>query len=486
MNVEEKILEYKELFEKQEKIISAQAKQIQELNELANELLDNSIKLHERIDELEATVKKQSAIIDAFKGERKPPKNSSNSDIPPSKDIERKNRRRSLREKSGKKPGGQKGHTGHTLEYVENPDQQVNHFPESCEDCGKDLDILFAKLFQSRQVKDIPPPPKPIVTQHNIFKIHCNCGCINTAKFPLHIKSHIQYGPNICALINYLNVRHFLPYDRTIELFKDCFNLKMSKGSIANILRRTANKALPTYEYIKEQIKKADVLGSDETVIFVNAIRQIVWTWQNFKYTYLKATKSRKAFHIKEEFPDGFPNAVLVSDQYAAQLNTPAIAHQSCIPHIDRKFKYLLEVQKSQWIKNIRQLFYDAIALKKEKKVIKYKTKRVKNIEFELNNLLLKKLHKKTHPDIIKLQGTLLKYRDTLLTFLFYENVPWHNNGSEQTFRCLKVKLKVSGSFKKLQQEFAIIRSIIDTAIKNKLNILDTLCLIEKGQLISF
>jgi len=486
VNIEENITLFKEQFEKQEKVISAQTKQITELTDLANELLDGSIKLHERIEELENTVKKQSAIIDAFKGERKPPKNSSNSDIPPSKDIERKSRRRSLREKSGKKPGGQKGHSGHTLEYVDQPDQQVNHFLQSCEDCGKLLDIHLAELVQSRQVKDIPPPPKPIITQHNIFKIPCDCGCLNSSIFPDHIKSHIQYGPNICALINYLNVRHFLPYDRTVELFKDCFNLNMSKGSIANILRRTALKALPTYEFIKEQINKADAVGSDETIIFVNAIRKIVWTWQTLKFTYLKATDSRKGIHIKEEFPDGFPNAVLISDQYAAQLNTPAIAHQSCIPHIDRKFKYLLEIQKSTWVKNIRKLFYDAIELKKEKKVFKRRSKRVKKIEYELNNLLLKKLNKKTHPDILKIQGTLLKYRDTLLTFLFYENVPWHNNASEQTFRCLKVKLKVSGSFKKLQQEFAIIRSIIDTAIKNKLNILHTLSLIEKGELVCF
>lgn len=487
MNIENLIKPFKEQIEKQAKVISAQTKQIKELTDLVNEELEESVKLYEKIDRLEATIKKQSAIIDAFKGERKPPKNSTNSDIPPSKDIGRKNRRRSLREKSGKKPGGQKGHQGHTLEFVEQPDQQIDYFPESCVDCKKKLDPRLAELFKARQVRDIPPPPKPIITQHNTYKIPCHCGCVNKAEFPEYIKGYTQYGPNICALVNYLNVRHFMPYDRTVELFKDCFNLKMSKGTIANMLRKTAKKAIPTYLFIKEQIKKSDVVGSDETIIFVNAIRKIVWCWQTDKFTYLKATESRKAIHIKEEFPDGFPNAVLVSDQYAAQLNTPAIAHQSCIPHIDRKLKYLLEIQKSEWVKRMRQLFYDAIALKKEKKVIKYRgAKRIKKIESELNSLLLLELKKDTHPDILKIQRTLVKYRDTLLTFMFYENVPWHNNASEQTFRCLKVKINVSGSFKKLQQEFVVIRSIIDTTIKHKLNILQTLALIEKGNLISF
>lgn len=486
MNIEQKIKLYEAQIESHQKVISTQAKQITELTSLVNELLDNTTVLQTEVEELKITVDKQSKIIDAFKGQRKPPKNSSNSDIPPSKDFERKNRRRSLREKSGKKPGGQFGHKGHNLDFVSNPDEEIDYFPESCANCGKKLNFNLAEPYQSRQVKDIPPPPPPIVTQHNTYSIPCDCGCLSAAQFPQHIKSHVQYGPNVCSLINYLNVRHFIPYDRTTELFKDCFNLKMSKGTIANVLRRTAHKAMPTYLFIKEQINKATVIGSDETIIFVNALRKIVWTWQSEKFTYLKATDSRKAFHIKEEFPLGFPNAVLVSDQYAAQLNTPAKAHQSCLAHIDRKFKYLLEIQNSQWVKAIRKLFYKAIDIKKQKKVIKRNSKQIKNLELELNNLLLKKLHPKTHKDIIKIQGTLLKYRDTLLTFLFYEKVPWDNNSSEQTFRCLKVKLNVSGSFKKLQQEFAIVRSIIDTTIKHNLNILDTLSRIEQGETIYF
>jgi hypothetical protein len=57
--------------------------------------------------------------------------------------------------------------------------------------------------------------------------------------------------------------------------------------------------------------------------------------------------------------------------------------------------------------------------------------------------------------------------REALFTFLYHKDVPFHNNGSERAFRMVKVKAKISGQFKSLQNQFAIIRSVIDTAIKN-------------------
>ena len=58
--------------------------------------------------------------------------------------------------------------------------------------------------------------------------------------------------------------------------------------------------------------------------------------------------------------------------------------------------------------------------------------------------------------------------RQNLFTFLYIENVPPDNNGSERAVRNIKVKQKISGQFKidKTAQNFAQIRSVIDTTIK--------------------
>ena len=66
--------------------------------------------------------------------------NSSNSDKPPSSDgLKKPPRVSSLRERSGKKTGGQPGHPGETLRRSETPDAFVDHYPAQCGACGAPL-----------------------------------------------------------------------------------------------------------------------------------------------------------------------------------------------------------------------------------------------------------------------------------------------------------------------------------------------------------
>jgi uncharacterized coiled-coil protein SlyX len=82
-------------------------------------------------------------------------KNSQNSSMPPSTD--RRKRTRSLREKSGRKPGGQVGHPGSTLGWVEKPNLLRIHAPKACRFCGSSLDESEVTVSERRQVQDLPP-----------------------------------------------------------------------------------------------------------------------------------------------------------------------------------------------------------------------------------------------------------------------------------------------------------------------------------------
>jgi transposase len=96
-------------------------------------------------EELIALIKAQAAEIAALKArigelERRLGLNSSNSGKPPSSDgLKKPARVMSLREKSKRKPGGQKGHAGETLRQSAEPDKIEHHFPLACSQCGAAL-----------------------------------------------------------------------------------------------------------------------------------------------------------------------------------------------------------------------------------------------------------------------------------------------------------------------------------------------------------
>src|SRR5213082_2611562 len=71
--------------------------------------------------------------------ERRLAASSRNSSKPPSSDGLGKPAPKSLRGRSGRKPGGQPGREGRTLRQVVVPDEVVVHEPGACAGCGAEL-----------------------------------------------------------------------------------------------------------------------------------------------------------------------------------------------------------------------------------------------------------------------------------------------------------------------------------------------------------
>ena len=169
-------------------------------------------------DDLIALLVAQEARIAEL--ERRLGLNSSNSGKPPSSDgLKKPVRVSSLREPSGKKTGGQKGHPGKTLRRVETPDATADHFPETCATCGERLTAAMATDHVARQMFDIPEPKPLIVTEHRAHSCRCAaCGTQTRAAFPEGVAAPVQYGTQIAAFVLYLLHYQLLPEKRLAQL----------------------------------------------------------------------------------------------------------------------------------------------------------------------------------------------------------------------------------------------------------------------------
>ena len=437
------------------------------------ELRKENLQLKEIIQTLVAKISSLEERLSRYEN----PKNSRNSSSPPSHDYTRIPKTRSLREPSGKKPGGQPGHEGVTLEMVEKPDEVIEHIPQYCTCCGRDISHVHAELVESRQ-EVVLPVIQPIFIEHQTFQRKCICGKTVIADFPDGVTPGISYGHNIESLAAYLSARQFVPFHRLAEMFRYVFNTPISEGALVKAIDRVAKKAKPAYELIRKRVKMADVNGGDETGMKINGKKGWFWTMQGKLFTFIIASLNRGAQTLYQHFPNGFAFSVLVHDCWRCYFKVIAVAHQICLAHLLREFNHISECYKLKWAADFKQLLVETIAYKKTLLPLDYHKTLNQRTEFEkrLTKLLEEPIHKK-HPLAISLQNRLVKYRQHIFTFLYYHQVPPDNNGSERAIRNVKVKQKISGQFKSFTgaESFAILRSIIDTAIKNNLNPLHSL-----------
>jgi transposase len=440
-----------------------------------------------RIKELEFQLASQAKLIDELSAkiiqleselsQYRTKKNSSNSSIPPSHDPYRNKRTESLREQSNLKAGGQPGHAGSFLEKSLEPDEVVCHAPSYCKECGKDLSNIPTEFIGSRQVIDIPPI-KPKVTEHQIYGKRCLCGHLTESDYPSEAHSPVCYGSNVQSLTAYLHARQYLPFERMRELYKDIFGLSISSGSLVNMVHNFANKAKVVYETIRDRISSSEVVGADETGTCISGKNGWTWGFQTPKVTYLYTIKSRAKSVIDKLFPQGFPNTILVHDCWSSYFGVTVKGHQICTAHLLRELKYLSKLYTQQWTVCFIALLLRALSLKKSLLAQDYQKPVAERIELEAQlDALLNQNINPEHKKLVVFKERIVKYRNYLFPFLYNIEVPPDNNASERAMRTYKVKQKISGLFRSEDgaKDFAIIRSVIDTTIKNTQNVWDGL-----------
>jgi len=394
--------------------------------------------------------------------------NSSNSSKPPSSDgLRKKPAPQSLRENGQLPSGGQKGHTGHALKQVLNPDHVITHDVEMCSNCQANLTGQKAVHYIRRQIFDIPQPQVE-VTEHQANIKVCVCGHRNVAAFPDGVTAPAQYGNHAKALAVYLNQQQLIPEDRLQELFQDVFKLHISTATLVEMSHAFSDLVKPIQEQVLESLKKATVKNADETSLRIAGKTEWLHDLSNKDFTHYRVSPKRGGLL------DGL-SGTIVHDHWKPYFKLKGVTHALCNAHHLRELKALEEIEKEPWaikmahfLRTINHtkdppiefvnLIYDAIvaeglAFHESQPALSTR----KNKRRIGHNLLLR----------------FLNYKDAVLRFLTTPGVPFTNNQAEQDVRMMKVKQKISGCFRTTlgAQIFCIIRGFISTSRKQKRNI---------------
>lgn len=190
--------------------------------------------------------------------------NPRNSSRPPSSEGLGKPSPKSLRGKSGRRPGRPPGQPGATLEMTGDPDHVIGHEPASCRSCGAGLAGAPEAGMERRQVTDLPPV-RPVVTEHRLVSRRCACGVVTRAAAPAGVSAPVRYGPVLSGIGAYLWHGQFLSRNRTCQAMAELFGVPVSPGTVTAMVTRVAGTLGPVLEKIRGRVAAAPLAHFDET-----------------------------------------------------------------------------------------------------------------------------------------------------------------------------------------------------------------------------
>jgi len=433
----------------------------QELEQLSKpQLIEIILQLQARLAQLEEQIQRLS----------QPPKDCSNSSLPPAQSNKTS---RPARPPKGKR-GPRQGHQGRSRRR-QPPDVIIACRPAHCQRCGADLSQAPAKLLGSSQVVELPRL-QPVVIEARRYQVACPvCAHQQGAQYPSGLEPQRTFGPSIETLVCYFHHCQHVSYERLQQLLSQVFGLTISQGAMANIIRRAAGKLQPQAEKIRVTIRASPVIGGDETGARVDGHNQWQWVFETPQASYHLIVPTRGSQAIEQTLGAAEPQ-VWVSDCFSAQLKAPAKQRQLCLAHQLRNLQYGIDAERCVFCCRMQQLLRRAMRLNKHRDRLSphFFAGQVKAIEAACDQLLGGPVSTRNGQRLRKRYG---KHRDALFTFLRRPDVPADNNASARALRKSVVHRKVSGGFRSAwgAQAFAIFATVLQTAQKQGHDILTTL-----------
>jgi transposase len=421
---------------------------------------------------------------------------SKNSSKPPSSDGLGKPAPKSLRGKTGRRPGRPKGQPGVTMQLTDHPDRVVRHVPGCCGTCGGSLDGAEETRIERRQVTEIPPV-RAEVTEHQIVELECGgCGARTRGRAPGGVTAPVQYGPRAAALGAYLWHGQFLSRDRACAAMADMFGCAPSPGALAAMTKKIAGLIAPALDAIVTALIVSEVAHFDETGFRVAG--KLAWAHSASSGRYVLVTVHSKRGTQGMDAAGVLPSfaGIACHDAWKPYDSYDGVAaHALCNAHLLRELIAVTETGTADDVVWAQQAIDALLELKQaadtapagghdtaDPEVLEKHGRWFRDAAeagIVLNAARCGKLQKKHHA----LATRMAARADDYLRFAHDLQIHFDNNEAERVIRMSKLRIKVSGCMRSMTgaETFCAIRSYLATATRHGIGWLDALTQAARG-----
>ena len=425
-------------------------------------------------------------------------KDSSTSSRPPSSDspYKKKPKDRSLRGRSGRKPGRQPGAQSSTLKQSDSPDDTVECGPAACGCCGYDLSGVPVTGMQKRQVFEAAPPPPPVVTEYQVLAKQCPaCGETSAGLASAGVTGRVQYGPRVHASAALAVCANYLPVARAARLVAALTGVSVSAGFTAGIRGKAAARLGPFMDRVRDLLRSAGVLYADETPARAAG---------HLHYVHVACTEFLTAMHTgdrtKEAIDAGgvLPDykGTIVRDGYKGYEHLTDALHAWCGAHGLRDLAglYRFDPAGQLWARAMADTLIDANAAAAAARAagqarlddaqlaaIRARYRGAVAMGITGNQAKRTQIGK----DGLRLARRFRACEDMILRFATDLTVGFTSNQAERDVRPVKVQMRTSGGCWRTLAglaDFAIVQSYLSTAVKWGIDALDALTQLFTGQ----
>lgn len=419
--------------------------------------------------------------------------NSKNSSKPPSTDP---NRIKEPKNKSDRKPGGQKGRLGTTLQQVDDPDEvEILRVDRATLPPGKYRDVGY----EARQVIDLDI--SKVVTEYQAQILEDQNGKRYVAPFPDGVTRPVQYGIGVKVNSVYMSQQQLIPYNRIEDHFLDQMHIPVSSGSIFNFNQEAYERLEHFDQWVRRQLASSSLLHVDETGINIGGKRVWLHNASNDKFTCFHPHGKRGGEALDDMGILPLFRGILCHDHWKPYYAYD-VAHALCNAHHLRELERAWEQDNQQWahqmmilLKEINKATHEAGGCLDTLLSQQYR-KRYRDLLEEAERECPApdeterkgKRGKQARSKARNLLERLRDFEDDVLRFMDEMEVPFSNNQAENDLRMTKVQQKISGCFRSVEgaKIFCRIRSYLSTCRKQGLTASEALRLLFEGKRLPF